>query len=192
MRQHMAVFAAALALALGGSLANATGAAASPPSSERPGLTTQWHRLNPDQSNPAPEHERLTCLQGRGWTCHYDKVPQPDLNFHWDTTEGDFHGADITISWTCPDWFPADICQDVTQVARGTVVFRQADGSTFAAQQELIVTDQAGSQTLWVHFVRFGLACPWFPTFDEALDANPFPLPFNGEDWPEGDCLFAT
>ena len=26
--------------------------------------TGTWHRLNPDQSNPAPEHERLRCREG--------------------------------------------------------------------------------------------------------------------------------
>ena len=191
MRRFLVLVAAALGLAIVGSLANLTAAAGSASSSGRPGLNTEWHRLNPDQSNPAPEHERLTCLQGRGWSCHYDKVPESSLNFHWDTTVGDFNGADITKSWTCPDWFPADICQDVTQVARGTTVFRQADGSTFAARQELVVANQGGAQMLWVHWVRFGFACPWFPTFDQALAANPFPLPFNGVDWPEDDCIAA-
>jgi hypothetical protein len=191
MRRFLMLVAAALGLALVGSLANSTAAAGSASSSGRPGLNTEWHRLNPDQSNPAPEHERLTCLQGRGWSCHYDKVPEPGVNFHWDTTVGDFNGGDVTKSWTCPDWFPADICQSVTQVARGTTVFRQADGSTFAALQELIVTSGGGTQVLWVRWVRFGFACPWFPTFDQALAANPFPLPFNGVDWPEDDCIAA-
>ena len=191
MRNHIAAFAAVLGLAIVGSLANSTAADASAPPSGQPGQHTQWHRLNPDQSNPAPEHERLTCLQGRGWSCHYDKVPEPSLNFHWDSTEGDFHGGDVTKSWTCPDSFPADICQSVTQVARGTTVFRDADGSTFAALQELIVTSGGGTQVLWVRWVRFGFACPWFPTFDQALAANPFPLPFNGVDWPEDDCIAA-
>jgi hypothetical protein len=70
-------------------------------------------------------------------------------------------------------------------------VFRNADGSTFAALQELIVTSGGGTQVLWVRWVRFGFACPWFPTFDQALAANPFPLPFNGVDWPEDDCIVA-
>ena len=26
--------------------------------------TGTWHRLNADQSNPAPEHERLRCREG--------------------------------------------------------------------------------------------------------------------------------
>jgi hypothetical protein len=28
-------------------------------------------------------------------------------------------------------------------------------------------------------------------TFDEALAANPMPLPFDGVDWPPIDCSFA-
>lgn len=96
MRKHIAAFAAALGLAIVGSLANSTAASASAPPGGQPGQHTEWHRLNPDQSNPASEHERLTCLQGRGWSCHYDKVPEPSLNFHWDSTEGDFHGAVVT------------------------------------------------------------------------------------------------
>jgi hypothetical protein len=32
-----------------------------------------WHRLNNDQRNPAPEHERLSCNRGLAWSCHYDK-----------------------------------------------------------------------------------------------------------------------
>jgi hypothetical protein len=44
--------------------------AASPPT------TSVWHRLNPDQSNPAPEHERLQCIETSVWVCRYDKVPE--------------------------------------------------------------------------------------------------------------------
>ena len=73
----------------------AASAAASPPRST-------WHRLNPDQSNPAPEHERLRCKKAAVWVCR-----------------------------------------------------------------------------------------PWFSSFRGALRANPFPLPFNGVDWPSSDCMFA-
>jgi len=32
--------------------------------------TGTWHRLNADQSNPAPEHERLRCREGAArWAC---------------------------------------------------------------------------------------------------------------------------
>jgi len=151
-----------------------------------------WHRLNPDQSNPAPEHERLTCSEGRSWSCHYDKVAEPGLNLHLDSTVGNFHGGDVTKSWTCPGWFPEDVCDNVTQVVRGNMVFVLPDGSRFSVRQELVVTDVGGSQVLQHHWAQFGFVCPWFRTFDQALAANPFPLPFDGENWPAGDCVFAS
>ena len=152
-----------------------------------------WERLNPDQSNPAPEHERLSCSEGRrNWSCHYDKVAEPELNFHWDATVGTFAGGDVTKSWTCPAWFPADVCTSVTQVVRGNMRFVLADGSRFSARQELVVAGLAGSQVLQVHWVDFGFACPWYRTFDEALAANSLPLPFDREHWPAGDCVSAS
>jgi hypothetical protein len=158
-----------------------------------PSDQSAWHRLNPDQSNPAPEHERLRCAEGRrNWSCQYDKVAEPDLNFHWDATVGTFAGRDVTKSWTCPGWFPARVCNNVTQVVRGEMTFALTDGSTFSTPQELVVTDVRGSEVLQVHWVDYGFACPWYPTFHKALRVNPFPLPFNGTDWPEGDCVSAS
>ena len=29
-----------------------------------------WNRLDMDHSNPAPEHERLSCSRGLVWACH--------------------------------------------------------------------------------------------------------------------------
>jgi hypothetical protein len=59
-------------------LAVPAASAASPPP------TSTWHRLNPDQNNPAPEHERLRCtvtykpLQaGHSDTAHWDLTPRP-------------------------------------------------------------------------------------------------------------------
>jgi hypothetical protein len=160
-------------------------AAGSPPA---PGA---WHRLNPDQTNPAPEHERLTCSEGSSWSCRYDKVAEPELNFHWDGTVGTFTGGDVTTAWTCPGWFPASVCTNVTQVVRGNIRFAFTDGSRFFTRQELVVAEVAGAQVLYVHWVQFGFACPWYRTFDEALAANPFPVPFNGTDWPAADCVSA-
>ena len=37
--------------------------------------TSTWHRLNPDQSNPAPEHERLRCREAAVWVCHTTRCP---------------------------------------------------------------------------------------------------------------------
>ena len=46
-------------------------------------------------------------------------------------------------------------------------------------------------EVLYLSWVDSGFACPWFPSFEAALAANPFPLPFNGVDWPSQDCIFA-
>jgi hypothetical protein len=152
---------------------------------------SNWHRLNPDQSNPAPEHERLTCSQGATWYCAYFKQAEPRLNFHWDSSVGSFIGSDATDSWNCPSWFPARVCRHVTRVASGRMAFILADGSTFQTTQEFVVTNTKGHQTLYVYWVDYGFACPWYRTFKAAVDANPFPLPFNGTNWPVADC-FAT
>lgn len=151
-----------------------------------------WHRLDMDHSNPAPEQERLSCSRGLTWQCHYDKVPEPALAFWWDTTSGDFTGQDVTRTWTCPDWFPASICTNVTTVVAGTMSITRADGISFSGPFDLVLA-RSGSdaQVLHVYWPVFGFTCPWYRTFDEALAANPMPLPFDGVDWPPIDCAFA-
>ena len=67
-------------------LAVPAASAASPPP------RSTWHRLNPDQSNPAPEHERLRCIEAAVWVCRYDKVPEPALNFSWNRNTAQFVG----------------------------------------------------------------------------------------------------
>ena len=151
-----------------------------------------WNRLDMDHSNPAPEHERLSCSRGLTWTCHYDKVPESALAFWWDTTSGEFTGTDVTRSWDCPPWFPASICTNVTRVVAGTMRIARADGITFSGPFDLVFA-RAGSDApvLHVYWPVFGFTCPWYRTFAEALAANPMPLPFDGSDWPPLDCTFA-
>jgi hypothetical protein len=169
-----------------------------PASASAPGaLAGIWHRLNPQQSqaNPAPEHELLQCEQrssvaGPGWGCRYFKLPEPDLNFAWNTTKGRFVGTDVTATWTCPYWFPFRFCTDVVQVVDGAFTFDLATGGQISIPQDLIVMQSGGEQRLSVYWInRF--VCPWFRSFDEALAANPFPLPFNGLDGPPNDCAVA-
>jgi hypothetical protein len=148
--------------------------------------TSTWHRLNPDQNNPAPEHERLRCIEAAVWVCRYDKVPEPALNFSWNRTTAQFVGRDITASWDCPEWFTE--CAAVTQVIEGTATYRGAGGHPFKVLVDLILVDD---EVLYLSWVDFGFACPWYPTFEAALEANPFTLPFNGVDWPAQDCIFA-
>ena len=152
-----------------------------------------WHRLDNGRLNPAPQHARLSCSRGQTWTCHYDNVPEPGLNFFWDSATGDFVGTDVTRSWECPAWFPASICDNVTRVAAGTMSITNADGTTFSSPFDIILARAGGpdAQVLNVYWPEFGFTCPWFRTFDLALDANPMPLPFNGIDWPPPDCAVA-
>jgi hypothetical protein len=155
-------------------------------------LAGKWDRLNPDPDNPTPEHEVLRCGGDTKQVCVYDKQPEPLLAFENppDSTFGLFRGEDITAGWACPGWFPKEVCESAVFVAGGTMNFRYPDGTNRDVNQELVVTDNAGGQVLFVHWVDQQFACPWFRGFGEALAANPFPTPFNGDDWPSGDCIF--
>lgn len=173
-----------------------SGVAASPLASNPTGaLAGNWDRLNPQQSqaNPVPEHERLTCVRradvgGGAWMCRYFKIPAPQLNFGWNNTTGRLIGSDVTATWACPAWFPATICDNVVQVVEGTFVFDLSSGGQFTSLQDLVVTQAAGTKKLYDYWVN-QFACPWFGSFDEALAANPFPLPFNGVNGPSLDCI---
>jgi hypothetical protein len=148
----------------------------------------EWHRLNSDHSHP-PEHERFQCVEGSSWTCRYTKVPEPTLNFQWTNQQGTFIGSLTQPSqWTCPSWFPSSICTNVNRVAQGIRSFEPV--STAIIRDELIVTKIGNKEQLYEYWVGQHV-CPWYQTFDEALAANPFPLPFNGTNWPALDCVFA-
>jgi hypothetical protein len=147
--------------------------------------TGTWHRLNADQSNPAPEHERLRCREGAVWVCRYEKVPEPKLNFSWDRTTVLFVGRDVTARWACPSWFTE--CAAVTRVVEGVATIRPEGEQPFRVQLDYVFL---GDEVLYV-LVPDALACPWFTSFRSALRANPFPLPFNGADWPSSDCIAA-
>jgi hypothetical protein len=166
--------------------------AATQPAVGAAAVVVEWHRLNPDQSNLAPNHERLTCSQlGQHWSCAYFLDAEPGLNFDWDSTVGQFAGHDVTESWICPTWLPDSVCQNVTAVVQGKFKFTFADGSRFSTRAELVVSGTGSDRTLYLDFVEFGFACPWYLTFADALEANPFPLPFDGVNWPANDCVSA-
>jgi len=148
----------------------------------------EWHRLSADRSQTAPEHERLECSEGSTWTCLYSKVPEPALNFQWNGQQGTFTGLAIPAGqWPCPTWFSSNICANVNRVAQGIASFGPA--STFSIREELIVTKTGNHEQMWNYWVG-QFVCPWYGTFDEALAAKPFPLPFNGT-WPAQDCTLA-
>ena len=156
-----------------------------------PGLVGVWDRLNPDLENPTPEHEVLRCGGNAAWQCIYDKHPEPALGFSQpaDGTFGLFRGEDVTLKWSCPAIF-GEMCDTTAFVVGGVMTYRYPDGSSLDLNQDLVLVDQEGDQVLWVYWVDFSFACPWYPTFDQALWANPFPTPFNGTDWPAMDCIF--
>jgi hypothetical protein len=139
----------------------------------------RWHRLNPGDP---PEHERLSCLYaGDTVRCRYDKLPERDLGFHWDRTRGVFTGTDVTESWECPEWFPESICDSVVSVATGEGTYFPEGSDPFTVGEDLIITSTDEGQILWVYW-HDQFVCPWFPTFEEAIAANP-----SGE----SDCVFA-
>jgi hypothetical protein len=155
-------------------------------------LAGRWDRLNPDQGNPTPEHEVLSCGGNARPNCVYNKQPEPRLGFENspDSTFGHFRGEEVTTGWICPDWFPSGVCDHTEFVASGVMDLVLSDGSEVAINQELIVTGMDGQEVLYVYWVDQQFVCPWFRSFQEALAANPFPTPFNGQDWPAGDCRF--
>ena len=157
-------------------------------------LAGTWNRLNPNQGGPSPEHEVLRCGGTVLISCIYDKQPEPLLSFQNppDPTMGFFRGQDVTASWSCPAWFPAEVCAGTAFVADGVMTYHQSSGTLLVVKHDLVVSNVNGQSRLYVYWVDYGFACPWFRSFAEALAANPFPLPFNGQDFPANDCLVAS
>jgi hypothetical protein len=146
------------------------------------GETTTWHRLD----FGGVQHERISCTGEEVVVCHYDKKREPRLNLAWDSTTARFVGQDITAGWECPEWFPEGVCSQVTRVLGGYGVVHLADGETFNVLGNFVVLENGH---MWNYFVEGGFVCPYFTTFQQALEANPFPLPYNGVDKPAEDCL---
>ena len=144
-------------------------------------LAGRWNRLNP---GIPPEHETLNCGGSQTWHCRYDKQPEPTLGYIQppDVTYGFFLGQETTSSWTCPTWFPAEICTNAAFVVEGVMDFHMPDGSVMPIDEELIVTESEGSQVLYVYWVDQHV-CPWFRSFEDAQAANPDPS--------QMDCVFA-
>ena len=125
----------------------------------------QWHRYNIYET-PSASHERLMCLTDGQWRCKYDTVPEPKLGFSNPNVIGTFVGTDVTGTWECPDWFPADICESATHVISGVQTFIEpGPGEPDSLDAVFIVTDDGA---LWDYFVDFAV-CPWYPTFEQAL-----------------------
>jgi hypothetical protein len=133
------------------------------------GQPLTWHRLNPGDP---PEHERYTCLAGETWHCRYNKLPEPDLGFAWNQTRGVFTGTETAFE--CPEWFSSAPCDAADTVISGVGTFWTYDDAlrptgSFDVDQQLLVADDG---TLWIYWVDL-FVCPWYPTFAEALVADP-------------------
>jgi hypothetical protein len=135
-----------------------------------PATGAEWHRLNPDPNNVADEHERLRCVVTASTeVCRYDKVPEPGFAFN--TTTATFRGKDVTAGYECPDWF-ADACAEIVSVHAGRTTFVSPGGHPFTVAVDQIVVVLDG-QTILIQYWVDQFACPWYGTFEEALDANP-------------------
>jgi hypothetical protein len=120
----------------------------------------EWHRNNYNQGE-----EQLSCREAApSWTCTY-LIP--------DGT-GWFSGQNVTDSWTCPEWSPSTICDNVTAVYRGRFLVVPAGGAASPpslVSQDYVITDVDGQAVLQLYWVD-QFVCPWYRTFDEALTAD--------------------
>lgn len=126
-----------------------------------------WHR-----NNYGASHETLACVEGaQAWTCTYgDAAKNGPL--------GHFSGRNITDSWSCLDWFAPEICDPANLVAvyEGNFTVVPSDGATEppAIGEDYVVTNINGQEILYLYWRESDLGtfyCPWFRTFQEALDA---------------------
>jgi hypothetical protein len=120
----------------------------------------QWHRNNYNQGE-----EQLVCREATpSWTCNY-QVP--------DGT-GWFSGPNVSASWTCPEWFPSTICDNVTAVYHGRAVYvpdGASPGPAAVVSQDYVITEVDGQPVLQLYWVD-QFVCPWYRTFEEALAAD--------------------
>lgn len=164
-----------IVIALAGVLVLAAPASAAPPNLE------QWHRLNPETPESAPEHEQLHCLPGLQWVCRYDKLPEPGLGFNWDRTIGMFHGRIVGLDPAdCPGWL-TEVCEATDRAVVGSITYAVDEGGAFRTGHALLFTDDPDLAPLYVWWFNVGFACPWYDSFDDALAANPTGT--------EADCL---
>ena len=156
-----------IVIALFGVLVLATPASAAPPNLE------QWHRLNPETEDSAPEHEQLRCLPGLQWVCRYDKLPEPELEFNWDRTIGMFHGREFDLNPDdCPAWL-TEVCEATDRAVVGSITYAVDEGGAFRTGHALLFTDDPELAPLYVYWFDFGFACPWYESFADARAANP-------------------
>ena len=135
-------------------------------------IPTQWHRINPATTTQAAEHERQTCaFPHKAAVCAYFKAHSP--GYHWDSTVGLYRGHKTTSSWTCPNWFPTTICDNVVKVYSGWSVYVPAKSGPVLFSLDYIFTNVNGVPILQLYWRDQGFVCPWYTSFAAAKAANP-------------------
>jgi hypothetical protein len=144
----------------------------------------KWDRLNPGSGDNLPEHEALTCGGDQFWLCRYDVRPEPQLGYVQPpgSIYGIFTGQERLSSWVRPEWFTEDIPEEVISVIGGEMNYYVDGNSILFVYADLIVTETPeGNQVLYFYWVD-QFVCPWYRSFDAALEANPDPY--------NNDCTF--
>ena len=126
-------------------------------------------------SNPAPEHERLTCA--RGATIIAVPVRQgPWRRLPLGPDRRPFQGTRRDTELDCPDWFPADVCDNVTRVWSGHARYWPAAASSFEVDQEMIVVNWGGQKVMfqyWIGPVRLSVVPRASAKLKQPIRASP-------------------
>ena len=126
----------------------------------------EWERLNPGSP---PGHERMRC----------HRVEAGELGVNATSSDS---------AWVCPSWLSSQTCASTTRVIDGVFAYTpKPSGARFSQREQLLLTNDGNMTLIWADFA---FACPWFQRFSMALEANPFPLPFDGVHAPKPDCVF--
>jgi hypothetical protein len=151
-----------------------------PPSSSP--MLGKWERLTTDYYNPAPEtsfHEvRVFSRRADEWVSIYKHQYDPHLGLATPPAMaseiGEFRGVEVDLAsvdcWIGP--CPADM----TFALKGTTVFNRLTDAPVVLPTYFVTT--ASGMAWWILEYDFpdfygSLSCPWYPTFDDALAANP-------------------
>jgi hypothetical protein len=162
-------------------LAPPAAAGIDPPSSSP--IHGKWERLSPDFNTPAPEnslHEvRVFSRRADEWVSTFKHQYTPSLGQATPpaikSSLGNFRGTEVDP--TTLDCWIMDCPANMTFALSGTTTFERLTDAPSTLPTRFVTT--ASGMAWWIAEFDFSpdyygtLACPWYPTFDEALAANP-------------------